>query len=436
MQVVIVAGGKGTRLKSRLGDRPKTLVPIGGKPLLDHQISLAAKHNFNDVLLLLGHGSDVIREFVGDGSRWGVSIRSVVEDQPLGSAGAVLAALPLLASRFLVIYGDTMLNVDLERFWRAHANHRADLSMFVHPNDHPADSDLIETNESDRIVAFHPYPHDPGHDYQNLVNAALYVVERQALLPFAQPGASLDFGKNILPAMLAAECKLYPYRSPEYIKDAGTPERLDKVQADYESGRILAGSLETPAPAVFLDRDGTINMEVNRAKTPDEIIPISGAATGIAALNQAGFRVIVITNQPVIARGDCTEAGLKLIHNRLETLLGREGAYLDAVYFCPHHPDSGFPGERTELKISCDCRKPGTGLIQRATRDFNIDLDRSWMVGDSTSDVRTARNAGIKSLLVRTGHAGKDGLYTDTPDLVAADLGEAATLIARAASSK
>jgi histidinol-phosphate phosphatase family protein len=429
MQAVIVAGGRGGRLASRTGKLPKALVPIGGRPLLEHQIVLAVRHGFKDIVLLLGYGSAAIEEFVGDGRRWGVTVRSIVESQPVGSAGAVLAALPLLDSRFLIMYGDTMLNVDLGRFWRSHVERAADLSLFVHPNDHPSDSDLVETDDMDRIVALHPYPHDSGQDHENLVNAALYVAEREALLHFSQPGISLDFGKNVLPAMLAGGNRLYPYRSPEYIKDAGTPKRLDAIEQDYQAGRIAAGSLETPAPAVFLDRDGTINMEVTRAKTPEEFVPIPGVSAGIAKLNRAGLRVIVVTNQPVIARGDCTEAELRQIHNRMETVLGREGAYVDRVYYCPHHPHSGYPGERADLKIVCDCRKPNIGLIARATRDLNLDLTRSWMVGDSTTDIRTARNAGIKAMLVRTGHGGADGQYEDIPDFIAADLAEAVELI-------
>jgi histidinol-phosphate phosphatase family protein len=430
MQAVIIAGGKGTRLVSRTGALPKTLVPVGGKPLVEHQICLAAKHGFLDVVLLLGYGSDEVRELVGNGSRWGVTVRSIVESRPLGSAGAVMAALPHLDSRFVVIYGDTILNVDLSRFWDTHARSGADLSMFVHPNDHPADSDLVEADEAGVVVALHPYPRSPDRDYANLVNAALYIVEREALLPFAQPNALLDFGKHIFPAMLAKGARLFAYRSPEYIKDAGTPDRLDSVERDYQTGRIAAGSLETASPAVFLDRDGTINAEVNRARSPDELILIPGAAAGIATLNRAGFLVVVITNQPVIARGDCTEAELRLIHNRLETILGRERAYIDRIYFCPHHPHGGFVGERAELKFVCGCRKPAIGLIDLATQELNIDLSRSWMVGDSTTDICTARNAGVRSVLVRTGHGGRDGQFEHPPDLVAADLNEAALLIA------
>jgi histidinol-phosphate phosphatase family protein len=428
MQVVIVAGGKGTRLRERLGGLPKPMVSIAGKPLLEHQVLLACHHGFSDVILLLGHGADSITEYFGDGSRLGVHIRAITESVPLGSAGAVLAALPELQDRFLVMYGDTMLNIDLTRFWRAHEKSGADASLLLHPNDHPHDSDLVEIEDCGRITAFHPYPHDPDRFYANLVNAALYIVERRALVRWLDSGGPLDFAKDLFPSMLAQGCFLQGYRSPEYIKDAGTPERLDAVATDYESGRIARGSLETPTPAIFLDRDGTLNEEVDRVSHLDDFSLMEGVGGAIRRINRAGYRAVVITNQPVIARGDCTENDLTEIHNKLETLLGRDGAYVDAILHCPHHPDKGFPGERTDLKIACSCRKPAIGLIERARIAFNIDMKRSWFIGDSTVDIRTAQNAGLRSILLQTGYGGRDGRYPDRPDYIAPSLSTAVDL--------
>ncbi|MGH9613743.1 MAG: HAD-IIIA family hydrolase [Bryobacteraceae bacterium] len=429
MQLVIVAGGKGTRLKERLGNLPKPMVDVAGKPLLAHQVLLARNYGIEDIVFLAGHGAEAIRDYFGDGSRWGARIRYFEEERPLGTAGAVLSVADRLAGRFLVMYGDTILNVDLSRFWRSHEASGAAASLFLHPNDHPADSDLVELDENSLVVAFHPYPHDAKRYYANLVNAALYVIERDALLPWKGRTDLPDFGKHLFPHMLAAGAALHGYRSPEYIKDAGTPERLDRVIADYRSGKIERGSFATPAPAVFLDRDGTLNEEVNRVKSAEELRVFDGAAAAIRLLNRSEYRAVIITNQPVVARGDCTEEELHRIHNRLETELGREGAYLDAIYFCPHHPDKGFPGERPDLKIRCDCRKPETGLIRRAVADLNLDLGRSWLIGDSSADTKTAANARISSILVQTGHAGKDGRYPDQPGHVFPDLNAAVRFI-------
>jgi histidinol-phosphate phosphatase family protein len=123
------------------------------------------------------------------------------------------------------------------------------------------------------------------------------------------------------------------------------------------------------------------------------------------------------------------------IHNKLETLLGIEHAFLDRIYFCPHHPDSGFPGERPELKIRCGCRKPGIGMIEKAVAALHIDLGQSWLIGDTTTDVQTAKNAGLRSILVGTGAGGKDAKHGAWPDHTAGDLLHAVQLLIRKTGS-
>lgn len=397
MQLVIVAGGKGTRLKDMLAaDMPKPMVEVDGKPLLEHQVLLARKHGIRDILMLTGYGAEHVARYFGDGSRWGVRIRCLRETQPLGTAGALLDARDKLDDTFVVMYGDTMVNVDLQRMINAHPA-EASATLLVHPNDHPQDSDLVEMNEHNEIIAFHSYPHATDANLENLVNAALYVFSKGALEAAKCPA---DIAKQLFPALLANEKVLRGYRSREYIKDAGTPERLERVRHDYQTGRIASASFDTPAPAVFLDRDGTLNRDSGWLNAPDKLELLPGAAEAVRAINRAGRLAVLITNQPVIARGECTEAGLRQIHNRLEWLLGESHAYLDAIYYCPHHPDSGYPGERPDLKTVCTCRKPATGLLETATRDLNIDVGRSWMVGDSTADMQAAQNFGIRSVLV------------------------------------
>src|SRR5436190_6812065 len=180
-QLVILAGGKGTRLKDRLGDLPKPMIPIGGKPLLEHQVELAKAHGFTDLLLFVCYRPDLIEAHLGDGSRLGVRIRYIIEREPLGTAGAVLAGFDQLAERFAVMYGDTMVNVDLARLWQAHERSGCDATLLLHPNNHPFDSDLVETDHDSRITAFHNRPHPPDKFFQNLVNAGLYVIEKRVL---------------------------------------------------------------------------------------------------------------------------------------------------------------------------------------------------------------------------------------------------------------
>ncbi|WP_143271969.1 HAD-IIIA family hydrolase [Azospirillum brasilense] len=429
-QAVILAGGKGTRLRERLGGLPKPLIDIVGMPLLERQILLAKHHGIDDILILVNHAAEHIVDFCARRDNWGLNIACIDDGEPRGTAGATLAILDRLADEFLVIYGDTMLEVDLDRFVAFHrARPDAAATLFVHPNDHPHDSDLVEAAEDGRIAAFHPYPHDPDRYYPNLVNAALYCVRRAALEPWRGTPGMLDFGKDLFPAMLERGLTLQAYNSPEYIKDCGTPARLDKVCGDLTSGRIARASLSVPQAAVFLDRDGTINLDGGHIASPARFELLPGVGPAIRRLNRSDYRAIVVTNQPVLARGDCDAAGLTAIHNKMETLLGRDGAYLDRIYHCPHHPDRGFPGEVPELKIACDCRKPAIGMIERAVAELNVDPARSWMVGDTTVDMMTARRAGLRAVLVETGEGGLDARHGAIPDYVFPDLPAAVDFI-------
>lgn len=429
-QVIILAGGKGTRLRERLGNLPKPLIDICGMPLLERQVLLAKQHGFTKVLILVNHAASFIVDYCASRKNWGLGISCIDDGSPRGTAGATLAVFDQLADEFLVMYGDTMLQVDLTRF---HAYHRqfpeAAATLFLHPNDHPQDSDLVDLDDEGRIQGFFPYPHDGSRYFPNLVNAALYWVNKRALEPWRHEAGVLDFGKDLFPAMLDSGLVLRGYNSPEYIKDSGTPARLDKVCADFKSGKIERASLDHPQAMVFIDRDGTINREVDHLSMPEQFELLPGVGHAIKRLNLSGYRCCVITNQPVIARGECSCDELRQIHNKMETLLGLSGAFLDRIYFCPHHPDSGFPGERAEFKVECDCRKPKTGMVERAASDFNVARERSWLVGDTSVDMETARRSGIRSILVETGYAGLDYREWATPDAIVPDLAAAVSFI-------
>ena len=428
IQAVILAGGKGTRLTERLRGRPKPLIEVDGIPLLARQLRTLATHGVSDVVVLVNHAADQIEAFFS-GRNFGSTVRLIDDGEPKGTAGAVLACLGRLADRFLVVYGDTLFNIDINHMMAAHEAAGADATLLLHPNDHPGDSDLVELDTANGIRAFHPYPHPPDVALRNLVNAGFYIVERRALEPWRTFSAPCDFAKDLFPAMLAAGRRLTGYVSYEYIKDLGTPKRLDKVEQHLRRGLVARASRSHPQAAVFVDRDGTLNALRGYVRRPEELKLLQGAADAVRRLNEAEYRVVMVTNQPVIAHGDCSEEDLQRIHNRLESELGAEGAYLDAIFYCPHHPDAGFPGEVKALKISCDCRKPATGLFRRAIETMRIDPRRSWMVGDSTADMLAAERVGLRSVLVATGEGGLDGKYLATPDFAAPNLAAAVDLI-------
>ncbi len=176
---------------------------------------------------------------------------------------------------------------------------------------------------------------------------------------------------------------------------------------------------------VFLDRDGVIVRQIDHLNRAEDLELIPGAGEAIARLNAAEIPVIVVTNQAGIAKGYLTIADLEGIHARLRSELDKHSAHLDALYYCPHHPRATV----IEYLKDCPCRKPGTGMLERARDEHGIDPALSYLVGDSTSDILAGERAGCRTILVRTGFAGKDGLYEVTPDLVVADLAVAVDVI-------
>lgn len=417
-QAVILAGGFGTRLAAVYGDIPKPMVPLLGRPVIDHLIDLCRRHGFDDILVLAHHRWEILQDHLGE------TVRLHVEPTPLGTAGALRDALHLLSDRFLVLYADTYADVDLDRLWQSHLTSGADATLFTHPNSHPHDSDLVEADADGWITRIHGYPHQTP--IRNLVNAALYAMEKRVVAEVRSDGLDRpDIAKHLFPGALAAGFRLKSYRSVEYIKDMGTPDRLMRVEADIRAGVPERLSGRTGRLAVFLDRDGTLNVEKGLIRRPDDIDLLPGVAGAVKRLNQSGHLAIVATNQPVIARGDITEAELDTIHARLDHLLGRDGAYVDDIRHCPHHPDAGFDGEIPELKVRCVCRKPEPGLLTAGIREFGIDSSKSWMVGDATTDIEAGRRAGLKTILVRTGWAGRDVKSEAEPDFTAIGLADA-----------
>jgi histidinol-phosphate phosphatase family protein len=426
MKLVIIAGGKGTRLG--LNDKPKPMITIGGKPLLEHQITLAKQYGIQDIFILSGYLSNVIIEHFGDGTKFGVSITHIIEQEPLGTAGAVKQLEGMIKGRFLVFYGDILLSFDVRKLREFDALQPSLATLVVHPNDHPSDSDLVEMDDKNVIVAFHPKHRDQNRYYRNLVNAAVYILSDE-IFRYIPAGEQTDFGKDIFPPLLEKGKILRAYNTAEYIKDIGTLHRLQTAQEDFTSGKIERTSKRHKRPAIFIDRDGTLVKDVHLLHRVEdlELYPYSGSA--IKKINDSEYLCFLITNQPVVARNLCDEAVVRKIHNKLETLIAEQGAYLDNIYYCPHHPDRGFPGENPDYKIECDCRKPRTGMIERAAKEFNVDTKRSWLIGDTTTDLQTGINAGMQTILLRTGRGGKDGKFDGAADYVFDHLGEAVDFI-------
>ena len=398
MKVVIMAGGRGTRISSVASDIPKPMIKIDGKPVLEHEILNLREQGFTDIILTVGHLGNIITDYFGDGSKFGVNIEYYIEETPLGNAGALFKIRDKLTDDFLLLNADAVFDIDFRRFVEFHKSHGGLVTLFTHPNSHPYDSGIVIADGNGVVLQWLAKEDDRPDYYKNRVNAGLHVISPK-VLDIDISTEKVDLDRQVLKP-LAGTGKMYVYDSPEYVKDMGTPDRYESVCRDFSEGKVKARNLHNKQKAVFFDRDGVINKYVGFLRNIDDFELLDGVSKAIRKINESGYLAIVVTNQPVIARGEVSFAELTEIHNKMETLLGEDGAYLDAIYFCPHHPDKGFDGEIPELKFDCDCRKPKPGMLIKAAKEFNIDLTKSWMVGDSDSDIMAGKNAGCSTVLI------------------------------------
>ena len=420
---VIMAGGKGSRLLSITNDEiPKPMVPVDGKPLLEYQVEKLKSYGVKKIIMIVGHLGEKISGHFQDGNAFGVDIDYIFEKEPLGTAGAFYYLKDKIdAKDFLLIFGDVFFDLDFDRMEAFHFKNSALTTLLAHPNGHPYDSDLIQMDDTGRVIGFDSKHNVRDYWYDNMVNAGMYILNKD-LLDLVKEPVKIDFEKDILANQVKIGANIYAYHSPEYVKDVGTVDRINATVEELRSGLIAAKNLKNKQRAIFLDRDGTMNVSKGFISKAEDLELIPGTIEAVKAINKSGALAIVITNQPVIARGECSFEELHNIHNKLKTLLGEKGAFVDDIFYCPHHTDKGFEGEVPELKFDCECRKPKTGMIKEAVGKYNIDLSQSYMVGDSTMDLEMARNAGVKSVLVNTGFAGNDGKYSRKCDIEAKDL--------------
>ncbi len=417
MRTVIMAGGKGTRISSLFPDIPKPLIPVSdangiSKPVLQWEIESLRDQGFKDIILTVSHMAEKIQNFFGDGSAYGVKISYYVEDVPLGNAGALFKL--SLDDDFLLLNADAVFDIDFNRMVRYHKSKHSLVTLLTHPNSHPYDSGLVVTDEKGSVQTWLTKEDKRPAYYKNLVNAGIHILSPKVLQlsgikkeEIGKDKGKVDLDRQLLKP-LCGSGSIFSYSSPEYVKDMGTPERFAQVCEDFRKGLVQRKNLINKQKAVFLDRDGTINKYVGFLRNIDEFELLPGVAEAIRNINDSGYLSIVATNQPVIARGEVTEQELNQIHNKMETELGEEGAYLDAIYYCPHHPHKGYAGEIPELKVECECRKPKPGMLLRAAKDYNIDLSESWMIGDGENDILAGKAAGCKTVLIGEGEYGQD----------------------------
>ncbi len=264
MKIVIMAGGKGTRIASINSEVPKPMIPILNKPILEYQIECFRNQGFADIILVVGHLGSVIKEYFGDGSKisaatgksFGVHIKYVEEKEPLGTAGALYLLKEELTEDFLLVNGDIILDIDIKKFYEFHKDKGGLATLFTHPNSHPHDSGIIVADSNEKVTNW-LHKEDKRLWYKNRVNAGLHMFSVNILKAFKEL-KKIDLDREVLKPLIPSG-ELFVYDSPEYVKDMGTPDRFYSVIEDIKTGKVKAKNLLHKQRAVFLDRDGTIN---------------------------------------------------------------------------------------------------------------------------------------------------------------------------------
>jgi mannose-1-phosphate guanylyltransferase / phosphomannomutase len=406
MHAAIIAGGLAVAMTGDL--IPNALLPVAGVPIIFRQLRVLRREGVTRVSVLAGHLGDRLRQALEpEAAALELVLRIMIEPKPLGTAGC-LTALDPGTQETLIVYGDLLFDVALAPLWEFHRRKNALLTVVAHPNDHPRTSDLIVERDGlmQRIL---PRGQSRQHDHRNLVPAGLYLAS-PAFLTTLTSGARADMITDVLPRLVAAGAAIAVYNTPEYLRDIGGPTRHALAERDVRGGGVAALGGAHPRPAIFFDCDGVLNEEPGDpgVVAPDSVKLIPGAGSALGRAQAAGLLSVAVTNRPQVAKGLVTFEGLDHILGRLEALLAADGGVLDRIYACPHYPESGFSGEIPELKVRCECRKPGTLLIRQALADLPIDRSRSVLVGDSLRDIGAARGIGIWAYGVRTGYGCRD----------------------------
>ena len=419
-KAIILAGGLGTRLRPLTDTLPKCLVPIAGRPLLDYWVDALARAGVREARVNNHAHADQVRAHVGQVTASG-RLRLVESYEPelLGSAGTI-AANPDLAEGadvVVIVYADNFSDVDLGRMVAFHRSHPDPFTMLLFRAPNPSACGIAELDAEGRVVSFVEKPEEPKSD---LANGGVYVVDADAYREIAAMKA-FDLGFEVLPRFVG---RMRGWAWDGYHLDVGTHEALDKARRD------APGLAAKPRgrPAVYLDRDGTVIEHVHYISDPADVRLLPGAAGALRRLAEAGFALVVVTNQSAIGRGAITVEQYEAVDAEMRRQLAAEGVTLDGVYYCPE-----VPGGDDRTVVTHGDRKPGPGMLLRAARDLGLDPRRSWMIGDMVSDALAGRNAGCRgSILVRTGQTPVDEVPPgDPPCIVVDDLPAAVDAIPR-----
>ena len=377
-QAVILAGGRGTRLHPITQTCPKPMVLIHGKPFLEYLIIMLREQGFTHILLLLGYLPEIVQEYFGDGTQWGVHIDYSVTGADDLTAHRVKVAHALIDPCFLLMYCDNYWPMQMDKMWERFVSSGAPAMVTVYSNRDKYSKDSVIVDKDGFILVFDRSRTTPGLEgieisYAILTKSVLNLLPEQDAL----------FEDAIYPS-LVKERRLLAYVSDHRYYSVGSLERLPLTETFFARH-----------PTIFLDRDGVLNKKPPRAqyvRNWGEFDWVPGSKEALRLLTEAGYRIVIVSNQAGIGRGAMTEAALTQIHEQMKREIAEGGGRIDAIYYCPHDWEEG-----------CQCRKPKPGMLFQAQRDLSLDLSRTLFIGDDERDAQAADLAGCPSHLLSNG---------------------------------
>ena len=374
-QAVIFAGGYGKRLAPFTDTNPKPMYPIEGKPYIEHLILQIKSFGISEVVMLLGYLPEKIMNYLGDGSKYGMTFHFVVTDVECETEKRILAAKDLLQEHFLMMYCDNYCPIDYERLVDDYFTNNALIQITAYANRDGYTKNNLKIAEDGQVVNY-----DKKRLSEGLQGVDIgYAIINKSVLNLTDDENN-NFEAIVYPQVVSEE-RMYATVTEHRYYSIGSFERIELTKAFFKNQKF-----------VFLDRDGTLNVRPPKAcyvEKPEDFVWLDGAKEAVKKLNDNGYLVILISNQPGIARGNLTEKTLEEIHEKMKSDLERIGAHIDAIYYCPHNWDDG-----------CFCRKPKPGMLYMAQRDYSLNLTKGFLIGDDERDIEAGESARVKSILV------------------------------------
>ena len=377
-QAVILAGGRGERLRPFTDSKPKPMFEFHSKPFLEYIIEMLRDQGITNILLLLGYLPEVITNYFGDGSKWNVKIQYSITSIENDTGRRIKLAENLIEPTFLLLYCDNYWPMHIDRMWTQFNSVDVTALVTVYENKDNYTKNNLKVNDKGYVEIYDKSRTAPGLQG---VDIGFLILKKEVLKLL--PSENVSFEKTVYPLLVKSK-KLQAYSTSHRYYSVSTHERL-KLTDDFLLRK----------PTIFLDRDGVLNKKAPKANyvtSWDKWEWIEGVKEAVSLLKKAGYRIILITNQAGIGRGVMKESDLFKIHEQMKIELNEcGGGSIDKIYYCPHGWDEG-----------CECRKPKPGMLFQAQRDFNLDLSRIYFIGDDERDEQTGYAAGCKTLLVNS----------------------------------